>query len=151
MNPESVTLEHPAPTRHFTVRLSATRRGARLARYLAVQQLDDWGWSYTTDVSDTAAHVVAELAANAVQHGHVRGRDFRLRLTVTVERTLRVEVTDARIDRLPPTLGGHEPALPEAEAVSARGLFLVEALADTWGCDTSDSLTKTVWAEISLR
>ncbi|MGX1909162.1 ATP-binding protein [Streptomyces phaeochromogenes] len=149
MNPENVTLERAMPTHHFTVRLSPTRRGARLARRLAVQQLDAWGWPYDSEISDTAAHLVAELAANSVQHGHVRGRDFRLRLTVTAEPTLRIEVADARVDRLPPTLGDHEPGLPDAE--SGRGLLLVEALADTWGCDTSDPVAKTVWAELSLR
>lgn len=149
VNPENVTRERATPTHHFTIRLSPTRRGARLARRLAVQQLDAWGWPYGSEISDTAAHLVAELAANSVQHGHVRGRDFRLRLAVTAEHTLRIEVTDARVDRLPPTLGDHDPVLADAE--SGRGLFLVEALSDRSGCDTSDSVAKTVWAEISLR
>jgi anti-sigma regulatory factor (Ser/Thr protein kinase) len=39
--------------------------------------------------------IAGELAANAVRHGHVPGRDFRLTLTVTPT-TLRVEVTDTR-------------------------------------------------------
>ncbi|MFG2499577.1 ATP-binding protein [Streptomyces sp. NPDC048441] len=149
MNPESVTLEPAATTQQFAVHLSATRRGACLARYLATQQLDAWGWSYGTEASDVVAHLVAELAANAVQHGHVRGRDFRLRLSVTPENTLRIEVTDACADRLPHVSGDHEPASPDSE--SGRGLLLVEALADGWGCDTSDPLVKTVWAEVSLR
>lgn len=117
----------------------------------AAKQLDTWGWSYGTAVSDTAAHLVAELAANAVEHGRVGGRDFRLRLVVPSEhrtRSLRIEVTDARTDRLPSSPGHHEPGRPDAE--SGRGLLLVEALADRWGCDTSDALTKTVWAEIAL-
>jgi hypothetical protein len=83
----------------------------------------------------------------------VSGRDFRLGLTVTAERTLRIEVTDARTDRLPATPGhhdcDHEQGLSDAE--SGRGLILVEALADAWGCDTSGPLVKTVWAELSLR
>jgi len=148
MNPENVTLQQPASTHHFTVRLSATRRGARLARYLATQQLDAWGWPYGSEVSESAAHVVAELAANAVQHGRVRGRDFRLQLTVVAERTLRIEVTDARTERLLPAPGDGEQTLPDAE--SGRGLLLVAAFANGWGCDTSGSLSKTVWAEISL-
>jgi anti-sigma regulatory factor (Ser/Thr protein kinase) len=45
--------------------------------------------------------VVAEPASNAVLHGRVRGRDFRLRLTLRADHTLRVEVTDARGDRVP--------------------------------------------------
>ncbi|MCZ9339021.1 ATP-binding protein, partial [Streptomyces sp. TRM76130] len=68
--------------RHFSMRLSATRRGARLARLLTERQLDDW------DVpSEAAVQVVAELASNAVLHGHVPGRDFRLTLTLRAGRT----------------------------------------------------------------
>ncbi|GAA2641751.1 ATP-binding protein [Streptomyces vastus] len=148
MNPENVTLQHPAPTHHFSVRLSATRRGARLARYLATQQLDAWGWPYGSEVSEVTAHIVAELAVNAMQHGHVRGRGFRLRLTVTGEHTLRIEITDARTDRLPLVLGGRKQDLSDAE--SGRGLLIVGALSDNWGCDTSDPLVKTVWAECAL-
>lgn len=158
MNPENVTLVPltlaPSSAHDFAVRLSATRRGARLARYLAMQQLDAWGWPYGSDPSDTVAHLVAELAANAVQHGQVQGRDFRLHLAVTVDGTLRIEVTDAGVDRLPcvsgvpGVSGSDESACGEAE--SGRGLLLVDALAERWGCDTSDSVSKTVWAEISL-
>lgn len=164
MNSENVTLVPltlaPSSAHDFAVRLSATRRGARLARYLAMQQLDAWGWPYGSDPSDAVAHLVAELAANAVQHGQVQGRDFRLHLAVTVEGTLRIEVTDAGVDRLPcgsgvpgvsgvsGVSGSDESACGEAE--SGRGLLLVDALAERWGCDTSDSVSKTVWAEISL-
>ncbi len=86
----------PPLARHFAVQLSATRRGARLARLLTERQLDAWGEPY-----DEAAQVVAELASNAVRHGRVPGRDFRLRLTLRAGRTLRVEVTDARGDGSP--------------------------------------------------
>lgn len=48
-----------------------------------MQRLDDWGIPYGTDPSDGAAAIVAELAANAVTHGRVPGRDFELRLTLT--------------------------------------------------------------------
>lgn len=69
------------PTRHFTVRLSATPRGARLGRHLEAEQLHTWGWPYDTEANYTVTLLVPELAANAAVHGHVRGRDFRLRLT----------------------------------------------------------------------
>ncbi|MEV0598626.1 ATP-binding protein [Streptomyces sp. NPDC050315] len=131
----------------FGVQLVATRRGARLARRLAVQQLAAWGWPHGHAVSDAAAHLVAELAANAVTHGYVRGRDFRLRLSVNDDgRTLRIEVTDARPDRLP-----HTPTHPtNANAVSGRGLLLVETLADRWGTENSNLYTKTVWCELAV-
>ncbi|WP_330460589.1 ATP-binding protein [Streptomyces sp. NBC_00820] len=131
------------------VRLSATPRGARLARHLAAEQLHRWGWSYDTEAHRTAALLVAELAANAVVHGQVRGRDFRLRLTLHHDdATLRIEVTDARPERRPPTPGTLMPPRPEEE--SGRGLVLVEALAAHWGTTCADPYTKTVWCEVAL-
>ncbi|WP_344603053.1 ATP-binding protein [Streptomyces glaucus] len=127
------------PARHFTVRLSATRRGARLARLLTERQLDDWG-----DPFGSAAQVVAELASNAVLHGRVPGRDFRLGLELRPDGTLRIEVTDARGDRMPRVPG---PAAPDAE--SGRGLLLVAAYADRWGVDAAAAGCKTVWAELA--
>ncbi|GAB2330291.1 hypothetical protein STREPTOSP366_54500 [Streptomyces variabilis] len=95
--------EHTGPARHFRIRLSSTARGARLARHLAAEQLTSWGWPYDCEGNRTASLLVAELAANAVRHGQVRGRDFALRLTLYAEdATLRIEVTDARPDRSPP-------------------------------------------------
>ncbi|MFI9216098.1 ATP-binding protein [Streptomyces werraensis] len=132
----------PVTVRVFSQRLSATRRGARLARRLTVHQLDDWGVPYGSDLSETAALIVAELAANAVLHGRVPGRDITLRLTHGPN-TLRVEVADARgetVPQLPSSLA------PDAE--TGRGLLLVEALASRWGVDTEPGPGKRVWAEI---
>jgi anti-sigma regulatory factor (Ser/Thr protein kinase) len=130
----------------FTQRLSATPRGAGLARRLALHQLDAWGIPYGSDVSDTVAHVIAELAANAVTHGHVPGRDFQLRLQLSPH-TVRVEVTDTRTERQPPTPGQSVPPSPESE--SGRGLLLVQELSQAWGI-TERSIGKTVWAEVPL-
>ncbi|BFO16711.1 ATP-binding protein [Streptomyces sp. KM77-8] len=141
--------EHAGPTRHFCIRLSATTRGARLARHLSAEQLTAWGWPYDTDGNRTASLLVAELAANAVVHGRVAGRDFRLRLTLHPEdATLRIELTDARPDHRPPTPGTLPPAAPDTE--SGRGLLLVEALASHWGTTNGDPYTKTVWCEVAL-
>ncbi len=118
--------------------LSATARSARLARLLTDAHLRDWGYD-----SEAARHVVAELATNAVTHGRVPGRDFRLAFYV-VDDTLRIEVTDTRGDRLPQ----RQPAAPEAE--SGRGLCLVDALADRWGVSEDRFPRKTVWAELRL-
>ncbi|WP_037680436.1 ATP-binding protein [Streptomyces griseus] len=133
---------HPphTPIRNFGVQLSPTPRGARLARLLVTEQLRSWGLP-----SDPAAHVVAELAANAVTHGRVPGRDFRL-LVYVVGDTLRIEVTDTRGDRRP-----QPRRLPSADAETGRGLVLVEALADRWGVLEGPSPRKTVWAELDLR
>lgn len=135
--------------RRFTIRLSATRRGARLARHLACEHLDMWGWPYDSKANDTAALLVAELAANAALHCRERGRDFRLRLTLFGEdATLRIEVTDARPDRRPAGPGSLPSPAPDAE--SGRGLLLVEALAGHWGTTWADPYTKTVWCEVAL-
>ncbi len=131
-------------TQQFTVQLSATRRGARLARLLATEQLRSWGLPL-----ETAAHVIAELAANAVLHGRVSGRDFRLMLTV-YDDTLRIEVTDARAERLPVLTEHLEHPEHLDDSESGRGLLLVAALADRWGVTTEPLPCKTVWADIAL-
>lgn len=131
-----------APAVEFVQRFSATRRGARLARHLALHQLDEWGVPYGSELSDSAAVIVAELAANAVTHGLVPGRDFELRLRLAD--TLRIEVSDARGEHEPEPGG---PLDPEAEA--GRGLQLVEAVATVWGTK-GRVIGKTVWAELLL-
>ncbi|MFI2378112.1 ATP-binding protein [Streptomyces sp. NPDC018964] len=128
------------PLHQFTVPLSATRRGARLARLLATEQLESWELPL-----DPARLVVAELATNAVVHGRVPGRGFRLTLTVTVDGVLRVEVTDPRGESAPVTGG-----VPPEPAESGYGLLLVEESADRWGVVPGPFPCKTVWAELEL-
>lgn len=84
------------------------------------------------------------MAANAVLHGRVQGRDFRLTLTLH-DAGLRIEVTDTRCERFP--TGGLRPPADDAE--SGRGMLLVEALADRWGVRTGPFPLKTVWAEVT--
>ncbi|GHC44679.1 ATP-binding protein [Streptomyces flavofungini] len=135
---DTETTQAPAAVRTFSIRLSSTPRGARLARRAAVGQLHAWGVPF-----EPAQHIVAELASNAVRHGHVPGRDFRLTLRLTAGGVLRVEVTDTCTERLPRPPG---PVAPDAE--SGRGLLLVEALATRWGTEVGPAPGKTVWAEV---
>ncbi|GAA3804711.1 ATP-binding protein [Streptomyces coacervatus] len=138
MNQETVA-PHPQldnPIRNFTVLLSPTPRGARLARLLTAEQLRTWELPL-----EKATQIVAELAANAATHGRVQGRDFRLTLYVVAD-TLRIEVTDTRADTLPHLTQGD----PDAE--SGRGLLLVNALADRWGVAAGPYPRKTIWAEV---
>ncbi|MFD0025378.1 ATP-binding protein [Streptomyces sp. NPDC058382] len=147
MNQQKNAQEARCPAPEFSLRLSGTPRGARLARTLAVQQLTEWcGCPYDSDAARTVALVTAELAANAITHGRLPGRDFRLTLLL-LPRALRIEVTDTRPERLPP-----RPAVgpASADAASGRGLLLVEAYADRWGCTVRDAYTKAVWAEVDL-
>lgn len=126
-----------SPVRNFSLQLSPTPRGARLARLLATEQLRTWGLPL-----HPAEHIVAELAANAATHGRVPGRDFRLLLYVVGD-TLRIEVTDTRGDQLP------HPQHAATDAESGRGLLLVDALADRWGVVAGPPPRKTVWAEVA--
>ncbi|GAA1569864.1 ATP-binding protein [Streptomyces globosus] len=121
--------------------LPATPRGARAARALTVSQLVEHRLPFAD-----AAQVVAELAANAVTHGRVPGRGFRLRLRTGPGPTLRIEVSDTRAEAVPRC----EPSVPDAGAECGRGLLLVSALASRWGIDRGPVPLKTVWAELDF-
>ncbi|MEU2602863.1 ATP-binding protein [Streptomyces hirsutus] len=129
------------PVRTFTQRFSATRRGARLARLLAAHQLTEWGHPHGAAAYDTVVLVVAELAANAVLHGCVPGRDFSLFLACDdVRGVIRIEVSDTHPDHPAPTVAA-------ADEEHGRGLALVDALATRWGVTGRIGPGKTVWAE----
>jgi hypothetical protein len=122
-------------------------RGARLARQLAVRHMAEWGYPPASDVSCAVALVVGELAANAVRHGRVPGRDFGLRLALDAAAGLvRVEVADAASAERPP----EAPPSSAPEGESGRGLLLVDALAVRWGSAPRHPLGKTVWAEVPI-
>ncbi|MBL1100918.1 ATP-binding protein [Streptomyces coffeae] len=136
------TPQLPPIPRLFTQRLSSTRRGARLARLFAVEQLRTWPVS--PSLAGRAEGVIAELAANAASHGRVQGRDFRLTLTHhEATGTLRIEVADTLGEKLP-TLG----PVPGPDSETGRGLHLVAAFADRWGTQPHECVGKTVWAEL---
>ncbi|MGW2637757.1 ATP-binding protein [Streptomyces sp. NPDC001348] len=134
----------PTTITELAVRLSSTPRGARLARHLTANQLASWGHPHGGDVNDAAQHLVAELAANAVTHGRVPGRDFELRLLLRPEGTLRIEVTDTRGEKK------LRFATVDAEDdEGGRGLILVSLLSQAWGV-TERAVGKTVWVEMPL-
>ncbi|MEU6066485.1 ATP-binding protein [Streptomyces sp. NPDC047082] len=142
--PHETGQQHGHPAHEFAMRFTSTPRGARLARRLVSHRLNDWGHPYTAPLNETLTLIAAELTANAVRHGHVPGRDFDLRLTLT-DSTIRIEVTDTKNEKYPSlTRSAAEPA-----AESGRGLLLVAALADKWGVTPRPSAPgKTVWAEL---
>ncbi|WP_411072404.1 ATP-binding protein [Streptomyces sp. cmx-4-25] len=139
-----VTREVPVTVRVFAQRFSSTPRGARLARRLSVLQLDRWGVPYDSETSETAALLVAELAANAVTHGRVPGRDCEMTLSYTPGQVLRIEVSDTRGERRP------APAERGTLDEGGRGLLLVEALASRWAVLDRVPVGKTVRAELDL-
>ncbi|WP_406333842.1 ATP-binding protein [Streptomyces sp. NBC_00203] len=128
--------------RTFTQLFSCTPRGARLARRLVEHRMEAWGFAYDGNASLDVALVVAELAANAVLHGRVRGRDFRVRLVLR-DGLVRVEVADGRTDRL--------PVLRAPADEGGRGLLLVAATAERWGVEPRPGAPyKVVWAEVRV-
>ena len=133
------------------MQFSSTPRGARLARRLVSVRLDEWGFRYGLPSNETVTLIAAELAANAVRHGHVPGRDFHLRLAVTVSAgvdVFRVEVSDTRTECRP--VGG-TPVCPSLDSESGRGLYLVSLLATRWGvADRAGAPGKFVWAEFCM-
>ncbi|WBB58886.1 ATP-binding protein [Streptomyces sp. WMMC500] len=136
----------PVTVRVFSQRFSSTPLGARLARHLTLVKLNAWGVPYTATACD-AAVIVAELAANAVTHGRVPGRDFELRLSL-LHRCVRIEVSDVRGERRPPAPGCL--GVPAADDDSGRGLLLVDELADRWAVLNRVPIGKTVRAELDL-
>ncbi|MFH9087435.1 ATP-binding protein [Streptomyces sp. NPDC017673] len=115
-----------------------------MARRLTSTSLATWGYPHDGDLSHTAQLIVAELAANAVTHGRVPGRDFELRLALLPAKdTLRIEVSDARGDRALRFLDGR------LEDENGRGLVVVQVLAKLWGVSERD-VGKTVWVELAL-
>lgn len=110
------------------------RRSVGVAREFARAVLADWGNGWPTD---DVLLCVSELATNALLHGVLPGRGYRLRLWSYADGLLRVEVHDSG-DGLP------HIAVPADE--SGRGLLLVQALADAWGVDQRKP-GKVVWCE----
>ncbi|MFC9908368.1 ATP-binding protein [Streptomyces sp. NPDC127197] len=144
--PQRHTAQQPALAREFAMQFTSTPRGARLARRLTSHRLHDWGLPYASPTNEMVTLITAELAANAVTHGHVPGRDFHLHLTFSeAEKVIRVEVTDTRSERLP------APNAPGTDAESDPGLLLIAALANDWGVTPRPAAPgKTVWTEFLL-
>ncbi|MDH6113374.1 anti-sigma regulatory factor (Ser/Thr protein kinase) [Kitasatospora sp. MAP12-15] len=149
MTSEIALAQSTDSTPQFAALFGSSRRGARLARLAAARRLTEWGWDRADEPFQNAVLIVAELAANAVTHGHVRGRDFHLLLGLwphpVAGATLRIEVSDSRGERLPVLSGA-----ATADLESGRGLLLVAGLADRWGSEPRPPSGKTVWCEVDL-
>lgn len=132
--PETRSRDQAVPEREATTHFVASPRAPMAARRFVADALGSEGL-------DGALYqimvVVSELSTNAVRHA---ASDF----SVTVlagERIVFVGVRDSSPS--PPVLHASSDL-----ATSGRGLALVDALADRWGCERSGS-GKLVWAEFS--
>jgi anti-sigma regulatory factor (Ser/Thr protein kinase) len=95
------------------------------------------GWELSEQVLTDALLIVEEFVANVVDHA---GTAF----DITVERAgaaLRLAVRD-RSDR-PAVVQRFDPT-----AARGRGLQIVTAVADSWGCDWHPN-GKTIWASLA--
>jgi anti-sigma regulatory factor (Ser/Thr protein kinase) len=107
--------------------------GPHVARAFLNQHVDD----LPADAYDNAVLLVSELVTNAVRHGRAQ---ITLRLAANRD-LVHVEVTDDG-DTLP-VPRDHAPARSEP---GGRGLWIVDAIASSWGVALRSSATgKTVW------
>lgn len=114
-------------------------RSVPLARRRTARLL--WAWGHPELLAD-ASLLVSELGGNAVLHGCLSDRAFRVRTTLTAD-TLRIEVTDPRGDRPP------RPRAVTSRDAFGRGLWVVDAVASRWGVYRRGT-DKTVWCELDL-
>ncbi|WP_405537316.1 ATP-binding protein [Streptomyces sp. NBC_00075] len=139
---------HTAPPQPATGRsettwqLPHTPSSAPRARELLRTQLITW--KIDGEVAETAELLLSELITNSLRHASTPpGRKIGLRLA-TYDRRLRVEVADANNRRPTPRQAGPED-------VGGRGLTLVQALAERWGCcPRLHGIGKATWAELAL-
>jgi hypothetical protein len=100
------------------------------ARGFVVSVLDGWAQDEARFI---ARLLTSELSTNAVQHGRT---EFVVTVGV-VGTTATVRVFDHN-PRMP------QPCLVPPDAVSGKGLQLVDSLASSWGCDRHPN-GKVVW------
>lgn len=119
-----------------SLQLPPDHTAAAKARRFVSHTLQDWGLK-GNPVAD-AELMVSELVTNVVLH-------LRARATVSVERCdghVRVAVADPSTTL--PALRNYEP-----DAVTGRGLLLVDRIADRWGVE-QNRRGKSVWFEVRV-
>jgi hypothetical protein len=116
----------------------------RVARDFTIAVLQRWG---VTERSDDITIVVSELVTNALQHGlpasgpaHPAGR-VRFGLLQPGPCVVCAVADPSRAAPVMKAAG--------VLAETGRGLHVVDALADAWGCITPGDAGKTVWAMFS--
>jgi serine/threonine-protein kinase RsbW len=95
-------------------------------------------WQVDGEAIETAQLLVSELVGNAVRHA---GGAHELAMDLTPS-ALRLSVADA-YDSC-----ALLPAAQPPESESGRGLWLVDLLASTWGCDPDGHGGKVVWCQL---
>ncbi|MFI2313841.1 hypothetical protein AMK17_09550 [Streptomyces sp. CB00072] len=117
-----------------------------LSRHRAARLVLPWGHPA---LAGDAALLVSELATNALLHGAIRGRLFRVHLGLAAH-VLRIAVSDPRGERLPSIRRPDADDCYGRGRGRGRGLLIVAQLADDWGIEPR-TVGKTVLAELAVR
>jgi anti-sigma regulatory factor (Ser/Thr protein kinase) len=119
----------------LTIDLPPEPSSASRARALAREQLDE---RYAPETLETIALLVTELVTNAILHARTP-----MQLTVMPHADhVHICVEDESNER--PALRAYE-----SDAVTGRGLALVERLSSSWGVDTTTT-GKVVWCDVPI-
>ncbi|QMU70249.1 ATP-binding protein [Streptacidiphilus sp. P02-A3a] len=119
----------------------ATAAAVAFTRRRVVAQLLFWGFGLTEETAATLELLVTELVANAIQHGEVTSGTVEVGVAARPGRVLVVASDSSRVVPRARGAGGTEE--------SGRGMQLIEALADDWGCELR-ATGKDVWLVLSL-
>ncbi|MFF4796814.1 ATP-binding protein [Streptomyces sp. NPDC001351] len=125
--------------RTHVTRFRVRRDSVAAARRHVKQVLIEWRLGGLVD--DTVL-ITSELATNVVNHAKGTGDYFELALRRR-DGVLVLEVSDSYQWQMP------ELQKPGPEDLGGRGLFLVDALSETWGVRPR-STGKTVWAHLPV-
>ena len=136
---ESAEPDEPKPLHYDRLDCTPFPKSVTLARRRAHRLLTEWGHP---ELAADAALLVSELGGNAVLHGCLRDRLFRVELALT-ERAVRVSVSDPKGELLP---SPRDAAKGEA---FGRGLLIVREVADRWGVEEL-AVGKSVWCELEV-
>jgi anti-sigma regulatory factor (Ser/Thr protein kinase) len=132
--------------RRSSLALGALPSAVPCARLHARQVLWEWGLS---EVAEIAELLLSEVVTNAVQAAQATVNDLPVNVRLSANRDrLLIEVWDSNIQ--PPVPRVLENGLPEINAESGRGLFLVETLSERWGWyPTRNPRGKVTWCELA--
>ncbi|MBZ9640899.1 ATP-binding protein, partial [Streptomyces sp. PSKA30] len=117
--------DEPKVLHHDRLDYTPLPKSVTLARRRAHRLLTKWGHP---ELASDVALMVSELGGNAVLHGCLRDRLFRVELTLT-ERVVRIAVSDPKGELLP---SPRQAAVGES---FGRGLLIVREVADRWGVE----------------
>ncbi len=110
------------------------------ARKFLVRHLDAWE---LPQLADSAELILSELVTNALAHAHPPYGNLIATRLQRLDHGVRIEVHDAN---------GSKPELrrdPDPDAVSGRGLALVDTLTEGhWGVSDREGPGKVVWAVV---